>query len=387
MRNETAFKRINLAQAYCDSLQGKGITNATSGLFLAGPRRVGKSTFLIEDLIPEAKARGWTPVYVDLWADKLTDPASLITEAVKLSITANRGMWTKLTKHLRLQKVSLLKTVELDFSKPGLPDNITLVDLLNDLVRLLNKPVVLIIDEAQHAITTANGLNAMFSIKSARDQINLSHQYPNLMLVLTGSNRDKLAQLVIKKDQPFFGSEVTAFPLLGRDYTDFFTDKINKSLAAKNQFDKNSLWEAFQLIGHRPEILRQIVGQVAIRNEADSLADLLKQDALIWCSQIWGEFAHDFNNLSLLQQVILTLMIEQGRLSSPFSEESMQYYKKALDAPDLSVSSVQTAIHTLREQGFIWQSSRGVYALEDDSFAEWFRAVKPLAKQKAGVLA
>jgi len=53
--DNVVFNREKLAQAYCDSLEGRGVTDATSGLFLAGPRRVGKSTFLIQDLIPEAK--------------------------------------------------------------------------------------------------------------------------------------------------------------------------------------------------------------------------------------------------------------------------------------------------------------------------------------------
>ncbi len=50
----------------------------------------------------------------------------------------------------------------------------------------------------------------------------------------------------------------------------------------------------------------------------------------------------------------------------------MDYYKKEMNQPVLPISTVQTAIQTLREQGFIWQSSRGAYALEDDGFAEWF---------------
>ena len=212
----------------------------------------------------------------------------------------------------------------------------------------------------------------MFSIKSARDQINTSHKAPDLMLVLTGSNRDKLAQLIIKKDQPFFGSDVIAFPLLRRDYTDFFTDKVNKALASNNQFSKDSMWEAFQLTGHRPEVLRQMVGRTAISNDAQSFSDLLKQDASIWHSQIWEEFENDFNTLPPLHQAILTLLIEQGRAWSPFSEESMQHYKEIAQQPTLTVSSVQTAIQSLREQGFIWRSSRGAYALEDESFAEWF---------------
>src|ERR1700738_41481 len=107
MFHDIIFKRINLAAAYCDNLQGKGIANATSGLFLAGPRRVGKSTFLIEDLKPEAQNRGWLIVYVDLWANKLADPSLLITESIKTSIASHKGKLTKLTKHL--QKVNILK--------------------------------------------------------------------------------------------------------------------------------------------------------------------------------------------------------------------------------------------------------------------------------------
>ncbi len=236
----------------------------------------------------------------------------------------------------------------------------------------------MIIDEAQHALTTAQGVNAMFALKSARDQINSLHAKPDLMLVFTGSNRDKLAQLVIKKEQPFFGSEIIAFPLLGRDYTDFFTDKVNLSLGVNNQFSKDSMWEAFQLTGHRPEVLRQIVGRTAINHEASSFSALLKEDAFLWHTQIWDEFESDFNALPPLHQAILGLLVQQGRAWSPFSEESMQYYKAALEQPVISLSSVQTAIQSLREQGFLWQSSRGSYALEDESFAEWFKHTHPL---------
>jgi hypothetical protein len=373
MINNLNFRRAHLAQAYCDSLQGKGIADATSGLFLAGPRRVGKSTFLIEDLIPEAEQRQWVTVYVDLWANKMTDPAILISEAVKSRIATYKSKLAKLTKQVQLKKVNVFKVVELDFTQPGLPEHITLADVLSDLVRLADKPVLLLIDEAQHALTSTQGVNAMFSIKSARDQINLSKSMPGLMLVLTGSNRDKLAQLVIKKDQPFFGSEVTAFPLLGRDYTDFFTEKVNQALASNNQFDKSSMWEAFQLIGHRPEILRQIVGRVALSNEAQSFSALLKQDALVWHSHIWQEFANEYYALPLLQQVILASLVEHSHNWAPFSEMSMQSYQQATQQPKLSVSSVQAAIQSLREHGFIWQSSRGSYALEDESFAAWFK--------------
>ncbi|MCX7114681.1 MAG: hypothetical protein NTW08_02035 [Gammaproteobacteria bacterium] len=374
--NDFAFKRPHLAHAYCDSLEGKGIANARSGLFLAGPRRVGKSTFLIDDLIPEAKNRGWVPVYVDLWANKNANPEQLIAEAIKTNILNYEGKITKLAKSVKLNKINIMGALVLDLSHPGLPENITLTDALHMLCELSEKPILLIIDEAQHALMTSNGLNAMFAIKSARDQLNTNDKATSLMLVFTGSNRDKLGHLIFKKDQPFFGSDITTFPLLNQDFTDAFAEWANKSLADDNHFLPDSLWRAFQLIGHRPEILRQVAGRVAISGEAGHFSELVEQDALLWHGRIWEEFEQGFNALTVLQQTILEILITQGRSWSPFSEDSMQTYKKIIGQQDISTTAVQTAIQTLRERDFIWQSGRGAYALEDDGFAEWFKYYK-----------
>lgn len=47
-----------LAAALADDLQGRNaFGDASSGLFLAAPRRTGKSTFLQLDLRPELEAR------------------------------------------------------------------------------------------------------------------------------------------------------------------------------------------------------------------------------------------------------------------------------------------------------------------------------------------
>lgn len=135
------------------------------------------------------------------------------------------------------------------------------------------------------------------------------------------------------------------------------------------------MWEAFQCVGYRPEVLRQLAGRVALDQDAGAFSSLLKQDVSLWNSQIWEEFENEFLQLSPLQRAILSLLIERKRTWSPFSEESMQYYCQVVGQSSLSASSVQTAIQGLREQGFIWQSSRGGYALEDESFVEWFKHI------------
>lgn len=367
------FQRPQLASAYCDSLEGKGIANARSGLFLAAPRRVGKSVFLTDELTPEAESRGWVVVYIDLWANKAADPAILIAEAIKAKILSFENKFNKLIKSVKLNKINILGTFILDFTQSGLPDNMTLADALGILSKLAEKPILLIVDEAQHALTTENGLNAMFAIKSARDQLNKTQEMTSFMLVCTGSNRDKLTHLVLKKDQPFFGSEVTSFPLLNKDFSDAFTEWANKSLARGNQFTKESMWLAFKSVGHRPEILSHIAGRIALSGDASNFAELLEKDALIWHDRVWEEFENEFNALTLIQQAILEVAIAKGHSWVPFSEEAIQCYKHILGLEDISTATVQTAIHYLRERGFIWQSGRGAYTLEDDSFSEWFK--------------
>ncbi|QDQ29023.1 hypothetical protein FNU76_23225 [Chitinimonas arctica] len=368
-----SFKRPQLAAALCDSLEGKGIANSRSGLFLAAPRRVGKSTFLKGELVPAGNARQWVTVYVDLWANREADPAELIAEAIKTRIADYQGKITKLAKAVKLDKIMLMGTLVLDFNRPGLPPSMTLADAIKVLHSLADQPVLLIVDEAQHALTTPAGLNAMFGLKSARDQLNSNDLAPALMLVFTGSNRDKLAHLVLKKDQPFFGSDVTPFPLLNRAYTDAFTDWANASLAADNQFGKDGVWSAFKLVGHRPEILNEMAGRIALGGEAANFSGLLEQNAELWHGRIWDEFESEFNTLTELQKAVLTALVEKGRAWSPFNEDSMTRYAEITRQKEVSTASVQTAIAGLRERGFIWQSGRGAYALEDESFAEWFR--------------
>jgi len=366
------FKRPALAIAYCDSLAGSGIANATSGLFLAAPRRVGKSTFLLNELIPEAKKRGWTTIYIDLWVNMNTNPADIIAEAIKNKIVELDGKFTKIAKKVKLDKINVMGAFVINFSNPGLPENITLTDALRILYEVVNEPILLIIDEAQQALINEKALNAMFAIKSARDQLNSQDERTPLMLVFTGSNRDKLAHLVLKKNHPFFGSDVTSFPLLNKDYTNAFTHWVNQSLASNNQFSETSMYQAFKLVGHRPEILRQIAGKIALNGDASNFAELLEKDALTWQNRVWEEYENDFNSLSLLQKVILQILIKKGQPWLPFSEESMQAYSQLTGQQDISTATVQTAIKSLRERGLLWQSGRGTYALEDESFAEWF---------------
>lgn len=369
-----SYRRPDLANGYCDSLEGRGLVDGRSGLFLAAPRRTGKSTFLREDLVPAMQARNWVTVYVDLWADKSKDPALLISAAVKAKIATYAGIVAKLAKSAGLEKVNVFGALSLSLDALELPEGLTLTDALGALVEAAKAPVAIIVDEAQHALSTPAGVDAMFALKAARDHLNQGNDQQGLFLVLTGSNRDKLAHLLLKRSQPFYGSQITRFPLLGKDFTDAYTDFINPQLAADNQFSPADMFAAFKLVGHRPEMLRGIVGEIALNAGAAQLGIELRNGAEALKARLWGGMESEFAELPDVQRAVLETIIAQGRDYVPFSEASMRAYAALLKQEKVSVPSVQAALDALREKGLVWRAAYGDYALEDESLANWFNA-------------
>ena len=367
------FHRPSLAESYCDSLEGQGLADSRSGLFLAAPRRTGKSTFLREDLLPAMQKRSWTTIYVDLWADKAKDPALLITGAVKTKIGAFAGVITKMAKATGLEKVNVFGALSLNLDSLELPQGLTLADALEALVKAGKAPVAIVIDEAQHALSSQAGVDAMFALKAARDHLNQGNGQQGLFVVLTGSNRDKLAHLVLKRTQPFFGSQVTRFPLLTKDFTDAYTNFVNPLLAADNQFAYEDMFEAFKLVGHRPEMLRSIVGEIALNAGANHLGEALKNGAEEIKERMWGAMESEFVGLPDIQRVVLETIIAQGRNYVPFSEASMRAYTSLSQQEKVSVPSVQAALDALREKGLVWRAAYGDYALEDESLSSWYK--------------
>jgi hypothetical protein len=373
------LSRKLLAEALARDLAGESFADYSSGMFLAAPRRTGKSTFLRNDLIPECKARGWLPVYVDLWMNREIDPAELISGAIGKALGEFESAVSKAAKKAGIEKISLLRTLSWDFTKPQLPAGTTLTHALDVLHQVSGQMIVLIVDEAQHALNSEGGVNAMFALKAARDHLNGSNTTDGLRLVFTGSSRDKLANLVLKSKQPFFGAHITPFPLLSRDFVEFVTDLWNQRLAATNQFNLEDMDYAFQLVGRRPEMLNKLLTEVSVGlGEASNLGELLRTGALNHQAGIWSDYESAYNDLSPLQQAVLEVMGERtlGKQAfSPFAEKTFQDVNHKLELaqvePNASTPNVQKALEVLREKELVWKANRGEYALEDSTMAEW----------------
>ncbi|MGE8058985.1 hypothetical protein [Pseudomonas sp. NPDC089547] len=373
------LRRDQLAKALGQDLAGESLVDYSSGMFLAAPRRTGKSTFLNNDFIPECVRRGWLPVYVDLWSDRDAAPAELISGAIGAALGSFEGALAKAAKKAGIDKVNLLRTLSWDFTRPQLPEGTTLAQALAVLHQVSGQMVVLIIDEAQHALNSEDGLNAMFALKAARDHLNRGDRPDGLRLVFTGSSRDKLANLVLKSKQPFFGASITPFPLLGREYVEFITALWNQRLADSNQFKVEDLAYAFELVGRRPEMLNKLLAEVSVGlGEAGNLGELLRNGALNHQAGVWSDYESAWNELSPLQQAVLGVMAERTlgqQPFSPFTEQTLADVSRKLELAQAEANAttpnVQKALDALRDKELVWKANRGEYALEDTSMAEW----------------
>lgn len=356
------YPRTPLADELVTALQGQaGFSDAHNGLFLAAPRRTGKSTFLQGDLSPALERAGVVVVYVDLWADTARDPGALIAAAIGRALQPHLGMVAKAAKKAGIEKVALAGWLQVDTSKIGKLDGLTLVDALKALHETADKPVALIIDEAQHALTSEAGENAMSALKSARDQMNRPGEV-NLMLVMSGSDRDKLLRLVNTAASPFYGSQIQRMPPLGLDFIAFIAGLIEKQRPELHPVDAATLQAAFESFGNRPQFFMEALGQVL--SPLSSITGRFEPAVLAAATQRQlddeAQMESDYLGLRPLEQAVLWRMLEQGARFRPYDAEALKFYRAQTGGP-VSAQRAQNALEALRQRTppLVWKSARG----------------------------
>jgi hypothetical protein len=369
-----AFPRSALAQEMANALQGRALLgDAHNGLFLAAPRRTGKSTFLQGDLRPALQAAGVVVVYVDLWADARRDPGTLIADAIARALEPQLGLVARTARKAGLDKVKL-GGLEVDTSKIGRVDGLTLTEALRLLHEHAGQPVALIIDEAQHALTSEAGEAAMTALKSARDQLNQPGTV-NLMLVMSGSDRDKLLRLVNTAGAPFYGSIIQRMPPLGAEFIAHVATLIEAQRPDLTPVDRAGLQQAFEGFGHRPQFFMAALGQVLSPLAAidGRFEPALLQAARDRQTQDEAQMESDYLGLKPTEQAVLWRMLDQGPRYRPYDAEALRFYRDKTGRP-VNAAQAQRALEALRQRtpALVWKSARGEYALQDAAMHRWF---------------
>jgi hypothetical protein len=369
------FPRTALAEQLVVALQGKDpFGDAQNGLFLTAPRRTGKSTFLQTDLKPALERAGVRVVYVDLWSAPRRNPGILVSSAIGQALQSFQGVLTKLAKSQGISKLRVGGILELDPRSVGQLDGATLPAALDALQVAAAAPIALIVDEAQHALTSEMGEATMTALKSARDQMN-SPGKVRLMLIMSGSDRDKLLRLVHTAAAPFYGSQIKPMPVLGFDFIEFVAEAIEKHHTALRPVNRATLLEAFQHFGARPQFFLEALGQVlspfsggSQRPEEAVLAAARDRESLDQ-----KQMESDYLGLRPLEQAVLWRLLAMGAKFRPYDAAALKFYSSAT-GQRIGIAKAQKALESLRtrQPPVAWKSAHGEYAVEDAAMHRWF---------------
>jgi hypothetical protein len=361
------FARDDLAQAYFDQFD----TRLTHAAVLFGPRRTGKTEFMLHDLGPLAQANGWRVAYASLWQTRLSPLAALIHA---LSNAKARGTLADRAEQLASAAKPKAKVtaggpgakaeLELDLSGlHGPPSNDDLLRLDECIERFTPKSrrALLLIDEAQELAADPDNEALVAALRTSLDS-----RKSRLCVLFTGSSQDALRNMFSRKKAPFFqfGAFVDWPPL-----EDAFVAHMAKTFAKVigPKLDEAELRSAFIALERNPFLFRKLLEIVAFDPARDVNGALGKIRARVAEDLRFEDLWHE---LSPLQRALLRRMADNT--NAPFSQEALASLGKDLRAEPPSRGQVQAAMRLLLRKSVVSRTDeRGGYAFNDPELAHW----------------
>ncbi|PAT37565.1 ATPase [Vandammella animalimorsus] len=390
------FPRSDYAKALADQLLSpSGLhTGVRSGVFLSNIRRVGKSTFLRNELVPELRQRGAIVIYVDLWADVNRAPLDLVLEAVRKELRALQTPGADMLKRLKgmgLGAAGLSLSFQLDTL--GRQGGATLAQAMRELVHQARADVVLIVDEVQQAAGAA-GNALMAALKAARDEVNGDPQAPgHFLFVGTGSHRSLMNDMATKPSHPFKGAVTATFEPLPQAYVQW---KLNQLAADGVRLPSpEAAWRGFQTLGHRPEELERALGQFqAAPQGSDAEFDLICATLASTAADI--EFARAGEIGGELGELVFTRIADgpEDGTRELYGQAALADYAAALGMA-VEVKQVQNAVDALVAANLIARIGHGRFIISDpyvrsiwrqrNALTQALRAGQPMPVQRGGL--
>lgn len=378
------FSRAELATQMAKQLIHPGALDEglRSGLFLSGLRRTGKTTFLVNDLIPALEREGALVIYVDLWTNTSASPAVLIHGAIRKTMAQLQTVGSPVLS--TLARVSGLDVAAFGFKfgfkldQVGESGGITLAQALTELVDQTRTDVVLIVDEVQHAMTSEDGNHLLFALKAARDAINPRPGTPGHFLFIgTGSHRALVSELTARRSQAFAGATSVPFPLLDAEYVDHLFDRFSNDGVAILPSRPVAL-AAFNTLGNKPEEIIKAIRHLQ-HIPAGSNPDLhLPVIALTLRSAAADIELAKVEQLGGLATVIFErVAAADGDAKGLFSNDAASDYSWAVGR-EVRVEEIQPVVNELMAANILMRRGHGLYGVTDPFVQDSWREKQKL---------
>jgi len=348
-----------------------GLSNTIT---LFAPRRMGKTEFVLYDLIPAAGEKGYKTLYVSFWENP-DDPVSSLIGAVDRAISGSS--WLKRRKAPESRSIREVKVgggvnpagvvsgqAAVSFNDAAVPDSQSLSNLRSKFTRLLaiHPRVLLCLDEVQHLATKESFEPLVYFLRTLIDE----HR-ERLFVVYTGSSRDGLRQLFSRRKAPLFRSTSQI------DLPDLDAGFVQHILSAFQQATGRSLdlagaMRAFVALNRVPYDFRALIETMILSGETDILA---ATDRYREVQIEESDYLSTWKSLKSVDRAVL-VWLSREREGGLYQEGAKQFVADyvGMELADVSVHTIQNAVKRLRGE-HICQVDQGVWDFEDSHFKTW----------------
>lgn len=356
------FGRPELAQEYLATFE-RGLTSAR-GLFAR--RRMGKTEFLKQDLIPAATAAGYLTAYVNLW-DNRDHPGEALVAALYEAMQA-RGVG-KVLERFRTP----VKKMKASGKVPGVgegsfeaeladkkPISASLLTEAMQKIDAKKKKLLLVIDEAQMLASVPNS-NFAHALRASLDI-----RKRNIKVIFAGSSETTLRSMFARPSEPFYNwAGLEPFQLLGEEFVEAMVEKVAD--ISRHPLPLADALLAFKALRNTPEFFRRYLDRYLINPIEGSDAALAYATQHIFNSE---DFERQWTEMLPADQAILDLVA--GGTTDLYSKESREALAKALGLEDpVNKSTAQNALTRLTNKNVLTRIEVGRYQFEDAAFADW----------------
>jgi hypothetical protein len=358
------YPRPELAARYLQVFD-IGLTSARA---LFAKRRMGKSEFLEQDLIPAARDVGYATVYLNLW-DARSQPAPAFLAALTRALEP-----TSLGKIARSLKRPI-KRVKASAKVAGMAEGSVEAELtgaeaaatprITELIRGFDRPgrrMLMVLDEAQVLAEPVHS-DLAHSLRASLDG-----RKQNIKVVFAGSSEATLRRMFGRSTEPFYNwAPLEPFELLGEEFVQAMVTKVNR-LSKYPLADKEAL-TAFEALKRTPEFFRRYLNRYLAYANLGAKAALEDTQAHVFND---ANFMTTWQRLLPADREVLRLVV--AGVTDLFSEASRQRLGEALGLNEPVTKSVsQHSLRRLRDADLVLRMDYGDYHVQDDAFAEWVR--------------
>jgi len=355
------FPRPELAEGYLSAFDLK--LSSARGLFAR--RRMGKTEFLQQDLLPAARERGYLVAYTNLWDNRSHPDVALVSALVgALAPQGMKAVLAGLGRPVRKLKAcakipgGVEGSIEAELGAVGEKTS-ALTEVLTQLDRQ-KKPLLLVIDEAQ-VLARADHSDFAHALRAALDV-----RKGRIKVIFAGSSETTLREMFARASEPFYNwAALEPFPLLGDEFVDF-TVKLMNSMA-RHHLTREQGKLAFAELHHTPEFFKRFVERYMLYQVQGPEAALTHTKESVFSDE---QFLKQWADLNPADQAII-LLIARGE-NDLHSAAGLERLTQMLGTK-ANKSTAAHALRRLQAENMVTRLAIGEYRVEDEAFAEWLR--------------